>query len=71
LVKNAIQQQLDHSSIQLMLNEPFWGHLLSGIPKRFVEEGASFYWSISQGEMPLLELCIKVGAWNDLTKEEA
>lgn len=71
MVKKSIQQQLDHSSIQLMLNEPFWGNLLSGIPKRFVEEGASFYWSIGQGEMPLLELCIKVGAWNDLTKEEA
>ena len=54
-----------------MLNEPFWGHLLSGIPKRFVEDGPAFYWSISQGEVPLLELCIQVHAWNDLAKERA
>lgn len=52
-----------------MLNEPFWGHLLSGIPKRFVDDGPAFYWCISQGEVPLLELCIEVQAWNDLAKE--
>ncbi len=54
-----------------MLNEPFWGHLLSGIPKRFVENGPAFYWSIRQGEAPLLELCIAVKAWNALSKDSA
>ncbi len=53
-----------------MLNEPFWGHLLSGIPKRFVEEGPAFYWGISKGEVPLLELCIQAPTWNDLTRKK-
>lgn len=54
-----------------MLDEPFWGHLLSGIPKRFVKAEPAFSWRIGQGQMPLLELCIAMEVWEGLSSDKA
>lgn len=51
-------------SVQWILRDPFWGHLLSGIPKRIVAEGPSLTWGVEGEQIPVLQLYIHPKEWN-------
>ena len=53
-----------------MLSDPFWGHLLSGIPKRLVTGSVPVSWGIEEDNLPSLYLCIEANSWSALDSDE-
>lgn len=49
-----------------MLSDPFWGHLLSGIPKRLISGSIPISWGIENSSIPSLQLCIEPNTWSAL-----
>ena len=54
-----------------MLDDPFWGHLLSGIPKCTAPGSSALSWSIENGTPPNLQLSIDPDKWAQLDSMEA
>lgn len=65
-----IHKELQSISIQWMLDDPFWGHLLSGIPKSTAPGLSALSWSIESGPPANLQLSIDPGRWAQLESLE-
>ncbi|NET33736.1 MAG: hypothetical protein F6K19_17230, partial [Cyanothece sp. SIO1E1] len=65
-----IHKELQSISIQWMLDDPFWGHLLSGIPKCIAPGPSVLSWSLENGPPPSLQLSIDPAKWAQLDSFE-
>lgn len=65
-----IHKELQSISIQWILDDPFWGHLLSGIPKSTAQGLAPLSWSIESGSPPILQLSVTPASWAKLPSLE-
>ncbi|MEZ5042112.1 MAG: VWA-like domain-containing protein [Saprospiraceae bacterium] len=61
-----ILEQVSKTCIRMMLDDPFWGHLLSGILKKEVPHAPGFSWALTEDAVPLLQLNIQPAAWQAL-----
>ena len=66
LLIDDIHQEFQSISIQWMLDDPFWGHLLSGIPKSTAPGPSAISWSVESGNPASLQLSIDPGRWAHL-----
>ncbi len=53
-----------------MLSDPFWGHLLSGIPKHLDTKGPALSWGVEKKQIPTLQLCINTDRWMEFSTIE-
>ena len=63
---SAIHREFSSISVQWILSDPFWGHLLSGIPKKIVSTGPTLAWHIENHEVPILQLLVNGEKWEKI-----
>lgn len=60
---STTHRELSSISVQWILSDPFWGHLLSGIPKKVVSAGPCLTWRIEGLQIPILQLQVNAEKW--------
>lgn len=70
-MKADVLKEIYSISVQWILQEPFWGHLLSGIPKQIVSQGPSLSWGVAGTPVPVLQLEVHPQSWNRLPSRAA
>lgn len=63
---SAIHREFSSISVQWILSDPFWGHLLSGIPKKVVSTGPCLAWGTEDHGIPILQLHVNGKKWEKI-----